>query len=160
MLIGNVGRDPETRYLNENGGGQGNVKVSQFSLATSERYRDRAGELRENTEWHNIVCWRTLAETAEKYVRKGSQLYVEGKIRTRSWTDQNGGKRYTTEIIADTFQFLGRKSDSAEGQQGSYQASGASYQAPRSSAPAYQQPSAAPGAAPAPADLPEDDLPF
>ena len=116
MLIGNVGRDPEVRYLEGNNG----AKVATFTLATTERYRDRNGEVRENTEWHNIVAWRNNADVAERFVRKGTQLYIEGRIRTRSWDDQTGNKRYTTEIIADTLQLLGKKSDNPASQNGSY----------------------------------------
>lgn len=113
MLIGNVGRDPEVRYLDGNAaaGGQG-AKVATFTLATTERYRDRNGELRENTEWHNIVAWRNSADVAEKFVHKGTQLYIEGRLRTRSWTDQSGTKKFTTEIIVDNLQLLGRRDDS------------------------------------------------
>ena len=96
MLIGNVGKDPEVRYLESNPQNPGNnAKVASFPLATSERYRDRNGEQRENTEWHNIVVWRGNADVVEKYVHKGTQLYIEGKLRTRQWTDQTGsGSRY------------------------------------------------------------------
>ncbi len=173
MLIGNVGRDPEVRYLENNPAPQstGNPKVAQFTLATSERYRDRNGETRENTDWHNIVAWRGLADLAEKYIRRGSQIYVEGHLRTRSWTDQTGVKKDRTEIIADAIQLLGRKSDNpantaaAPYQQGGYP-SQPSYQqapsaepagfAPRNTAPA--QPVAAPQAAPDYQGT--DDLPF
>ena len=88
ILIGNVGKDPEVRHL-ETG-----IAVATFTLATTERYRNKAGELQDQTEWHNIVCWRNLAELSEKYIKKGGQIFVEGKIRTRSWTDQTGAKRY------------------------------------------------------------------
>ena len=109
MLIGNVGQDPEVRYLESNPQNPGNnAKVASFRLATTERFRDRNGEPRENTEWHNIVVWRSQADVVEKFVRKGSQIYVEGKLRTRSWTDQTGAKRYTTEVVADNIQLLGR----------------------------------------------------
>ena len=119
MLIGNVGKDPEVRYLDGNNNpNSGNTKVATFTLATTERYRDRNGELRENTEWHNIVAWRNSADVAEKYIRKGTQLYIEGKLRTRSWTDQTGNKRYTTEITVDNLQLLGRKSDNPGAQDG------------------------------------------
>ena len=101
MLIGNVGKDPEVRYLEGNSpAGQGR-KVATFTLATSERFKDRSGETRENTEWHNIVVWGQQADVVERFVKKGTQLYVEGRIRTRSWTDQSGAKRYTTEINVD-----------------------------------------------------------
>jgi single-strand DNA-binding protein len=105
ILVGNVGKDPEIRYL------EGGTAVCSFPLATSESYRNRDGEKVTNTEWHNIVLWRGLAEIAERYVKKGTQLYIEGRIRTRSWDDKEGNKRYTTEIIADNMQMLGRKPD-------------------------------------------------
>ena len=113
MLIGNLGRDPEVRHLES-----GTVNAT-FTLATSERYRDRTtGETKEQTEWHNIVCWRQLAEFSENYLKKGTQIFVEGKLRSRSYTDQNGNMRYVTEIVADSIQLLGRKSDnSAQTQQ-------------------------------------------
>ena len=158
MLIGNVGRDPEVRYLD---GSNGQAKVATFTLATTERYRDRNGETRENTEWHNIVAWRNTADVVEKFVKKGTQVYVEGRIRTRSWYDQTGNKRYTTEIMADTLQLLGKRADNPTGVQGGYAApanQGYSQPAPQ---PSYQQP--APQAA-AQANLvsedPSDDLPF
>lgn len=171
MLIGNVGRDPEVRYLD---GSAGSAKVATFTLATTERYKDRNGETRENTEWHNIVAWRGNADVAEKYVKKGTQLYIEGRIRTRSWDDQSGNKRYTTEIIADTLQLLGKKSDNpasqspyqAPGTQPSYQAQPGGYQAPyqpqgyqQTAQPqAYSQPVQPQN--PVAVDEPEDDLPF
>jgi single-strand DNA-binding protein len=140
MLIGNVGRDPEVRYLD---GKDGNAKVATFTLATTERYRDRNGETRENTEWHNIVAWRSTADVVERFVRKGTQVYIEGRLRTRSWDDQTGNKRYTTEIIVDNLQLLGKKSDNPGGQQGGYPQQGQTYQQP---AQGYQQPGYAPAA--------------
>ncbi|MEG1616401.1 MAG: single-stranded DNA-binding protein [Bacteroidales bacterium] len=109
ILIGNVGKDPEVRYLDG-----GNV-VASFPLATTERgYKTQSGvQVPERTEWHNIVVWRGLAEVVEKYVRKGTPLYIEGKIRTRAWDDQNGVKRYTTEIYVDNMELLGRKPEGA-----------------------------------------------
>ena len=124
MLIGNVGNDPEIRYLDSNPQSpQGNAKVASFRLATTERYRDRNGETRENTEWHSIVAWRSNADLVEKFVHKGSQIYIEGKLRTRQWTDQTGNKRFTTEIQADNIQLLGKRPDAPQGQQG-YQGQG------------------------------------
>ena len=170
MLIGNVGNDPEVRYLESNPQNPAaNAKVASFRLATTERYRDRSGELRENTEWHSIVVWRNNADVVEKYVHKGSQLYIEGKLRTRQWTDQTGNKRYTTEVVADTLQLLGKRPDSqgeSGAQGGGYQGGYAQQQpvqpqpvqpqpqpqAPVSNVPAGFQPSA-------PAE-PSDDLPF
>ena len=137
MLICNVGRDPEIRYLDGNNPNQGATKVAQFTVATTERYRDRNGELRENTEWHNIVAWRNSADVAEKFIRKGTQVYIEGKLRTRSWTDQTGNKRYTTEVAVDNLQLLGKRNDNP-GAQGSQ--SDAPYQQPRPQQPTYQQP--------------------
>lgn len=110
ILIGNVGADPEVRYL------EGGVAMARFSLATTEVY-NRNGEQVRQTEWHNIVLWRNLAQIAEKYVKKGMTLYIEGRLRTRSWDDQNGNKRYTTEIYGDNMQMLSRKQDSPERQQ-------------------------------------------
>lgn len=105
ILVGNVGKDPEVRYV------ESNVAVANFPLATSERgYTSRSGvQIPERTEWHNIVLWRGLAEVAEKYVKKGTQLYIEGKLRTRSWTDSNNVIRYTTEIYADNMEILSRR---------------------------------------------------
>lgn len=113
ILVGNVGKDPEVRYV------ESNVCVANFPLATSERgYTSRSGaQIPERTEWHNIVLWRGLAEVAEKYVKKGTQLYIEGRLRTRSWTDSNNVVRYTTEIYADNMEILGRRGDSAQNQQ-------------------------------------------
>lgn len=110
QLIGNVGKEPEVRYLD------GGVAVAQFSLATTDRaYTLSNGtQVPERTEWHNIVLWRGLAEVAEKYVHKGDKLYIEGKIRTRSYDDQNGVKRYVTEIFADNMEMLTPRSNSAQ----------------------------------------------
>ena len=109
ILVGNVGKDPEVRYLEKD------VAVANFPLATSERaYSLQNGtQVPERTEWHNIVAWRGLADICEKYVKKGMQLYIEGKIQTRSW-EKDGIKRYSTEIYAETIQLLGKKPDSNE----------------------------------------------
>ena len=136
MLIGNVGKDPEIRYLEGNSPNGITPKVATFPLATSERYRDRNGEQHENTEWHNIVAWRGLADTMERFVKKGTQLYVEGRLRTRSWTDQNGAKRFTTEVVADTIQLLGKRTDNPGASQGQ---GGYGYQ-PQGQGQAYAQP--------------------
>jgi single-strand DNA-binding protein len=105
ILVGNVGKDPEVKHLDSE------TAVANFPLATSENYTNKSGEKVENTEWHNIVCWRRLATLAENYIRKGSQLYIEGRIRTRSFDGQDGTKKYITEIYADTIQLLGRKGE-------------------------------------------------
>ena len=174
MLIGNVGRDPEVRYLEGNNPGAQGRKVATFTLATSERFRDRSGETRENTEWHNIVAWGQPADVCERFVRKGTQLYIEGRLRTRKYTDRNGQEKYTTEINVDTLQLLGRRdSDGASDggyQQGGYQRQGgyqqsapAQPQQPAYQQPAYQQPAPAAPAAPAAPVMdegPTDDLPF
>ena len=173
ILVGNVGQDPEIRYTGEASNG---TKVATLRLATTERYKDRNGNLQEHTEWHSIVAWRNTADVVERFVRKGTQLYIEGRLRTRSWDDQTGNKRYTTEIIADTLQLLGRKSDNPASQSGGYQQNQGyqqqAYAAPAQPAgygqpaqPVYQQPQ--PYAQPMPAQPqniadngPEDDLPF
>ncbi len=108
ILVGNLGKDPEVRHL-ENG-----AAVANFSIATSESYKDKNGERQTQTEWHNIVLWRGLAEIAEKYLRKGNQVYIEGKLRTRSWDDKDGVTRYTTEVVGDQMTMLGSKSDNAQ----------------------------------------------
>ena len=103
ILLGNLGKDPEVRYL-DNG-----VAVANFSLATTEKYKNKLGERVSQTEWHNIVVWRGLAEVAEKYLKKGSNVYIEGKIKTRKWEDKDGITRYNTEILADNMTMLGSK---------------------------------------------------
>ncbi|HNY04974.1 MAG TPA: single-stranded DNA-binding protein [Candidatus Egerieousia sp.] len=112
ILLGNVGKDPEVRHL------ESGASVANFTLATSERFKDRSGAAQEKTEWHNVVCWRALADIVEKYVKKGTQVYIEGKIRTRNYTDQNNQTRYVTEIYADSLQLVGRKSDNPASQGG------------------------------------------
>lgn len=103
ILIGNLGKDPEVRHL-ENG-----ATVANFSIATSEVYTDKnTGQKVENTDWHDVVVWRGLAEVVEKYVRKGYKVYVEGKLKKRSWQDKEGNTRYTTEIVADELSILSR----------------------------------------------------
>lgn len=103
LLIGNVGKDPEIRHL------ESGASVATFTLATTERYKDRNGEAVETTEWHSIVAWSKLADLAEKYIVKGSQIYVEGRIRSRRYTAQSGEDRYVTEIVADGIQLLGKR---------------------------------------------------
>lgn len=109
ILVGNLGKDPEVRHL-ENG-----ASVANFSIATSETYKDKNGNRQEQTEWHNVVLWRGLAEIAEKYLKKGSQIYVEGKLRTRSWQDKDGNTRYTTEVVGDQMTMLGGRSSGGNG---------------------------------------------
>ncbi len=140
ILIGNVGADPDIKYLD------GGVAVARFSLATTESYKNKNGERVDQTEWRNIVLWRNLAEIAEKYVKKGMRLYIEGRIRNRSWEDQNGVKKYMTEIQGDSMQMLSPK------QEGGEYASSRNYEAP-ANASAPSQPMA-----PTPDE--SDDLPF
>lgn len=104
ILVGHLGKDPEIRYL------EGNVSVANFPLATTETYT-KDGKRVEQTEWHSIVLWRGLADIAVKYLTKGRLVYIEGKIRTRSYEDKEGVRRYTTEIVAESFNMLGRRSD-------------------------------------------------
>ena len=109
ILVGNLGQDPEVRYMPN-----GNA-VANLTLATSESWKDQSGQIQERTEWHRITMYRRLAEVAGEYLRKGSQVYVEGKLQTRKWQDQSGQDRYTTEIIADQMQMLGSRSGGQEG---------------------------------------------
>jgi single-strand DNA-binding protein len=105
ILIGNLGRDPEVRRL-ENG-----AVVARFSVATNESYKDKSGEWQTMTEWHEVVAWRNLGERAESQLKKGNQVYVEGKLSTRSWQDQDGNQRKTTEVVANSFRLLGARRD-------------------------------------------------
>ena len=145
ILVGNLGRDPEVRYTPDNNA------ITNISIATTDRYKDKnTGEQKEITEWHRVVFFNRLAEIAGEYLKKGSQVYIEGRLRTRKWTDQSGVEKYTTEIIADQMQMLGSRNSSGGGV-----AYDDSYGAP--SAPA------APARAPAakkPVDDLEDDIPF
>jgi single-strand DNA-binding protein len=137
ILVGNLGRDPEVRTL------ESGVKVARFSIATTESYNDRnTGQRVDQTEWHNIVLWRGLAEIAEKYLRKGNQVYLEGKLQTRSYQDKDGITKYSTEIVGQNMNMLGGRPASNEG---GYESSSQSTTPPAS-----------------PVDLPEetDDLPF
>lgn len=146
ILVGNLGKDPEVRHL-ENG-----ATVANFPLATSETYTDRNGERITQTEWHNIVLWRKTAEIAERYLRKGRQVYIEGKIRTRNWTDRDGNQRYTTEIVGDVLQLLGSREEGSSGP--SNMSAHPTQAATGHSEPSQQKP--------LPAQTPEekDDLPF
>ena len=161
ILVGNVGLDPEVRTL-ETG-----VKVARVRLATTERIFNRqTNETTEHTEWHTITLWRGLAEVVDKYVRKGSQLYIEGRLRSREW-ERDGQKHYATEVVADDMKLLGKRSDN--GAQEGYQPSASSYQ--QSAPQAYAQPAPQPyrQAQPTPQPAPQpvapmnddpDDLPF
>ncbi len=142
MIIGNVGKDPEIRNA-------GSSKVANFSVATTERYNDKQGQRQEKTDWHNIVIWGRLAEIVEQYVRKGTKLYLEGKITTRSWDNAEGQKQYRTELVCSQMTMLGGKQDSGFNQD----AGGSGFQAQASNAHDT--------AAPKYDDVPmDDDLPF
>jgi single-strand DNA-binding protein len=103
MLIGNLGKDPDIQYL------EGNIAVAKFPLATTETYKDRNGKLVSQTEWHTLVLWRGLAELAQKYLHKGSLVYIEGRLRTRSWEDKEGNKKFATEVVGDNLIMLDKR---------------------------------------------------
>ena len=147
ILVGNLGKDPEVRYLEDR------TPVASFSLATTETFKDREGQKQSRTEWHNIVLWRGLAQVAEKYLKKGNSVYIEGKIRSRSYQDKDNQTRYITEIVADNLEMLGgpRHEGSSDG---SYQETSAS-----SAASNYSN-AASKSSAPAGANDEPDDLPF
>ena len=150
ILIGNLGSDPEVRYTPDG------VPVANFSLATTESWNDRnTGERQERTEWHRLVLWRRQAEVAQQYLKKGSKIYIEGKLQTRSWDDQSGQKRYTTEIVVFDMQMLDSRGEGGGGSGGSggggrdagYNAGG------QNAGPAAQSDAPPPGGD-------DDDLPF
>jgi single-strand DNA-binding protein len=147
MLIGRVGQIEVKAFDGQNGP----RKCATFSFATTERYKDRNGEIVNNTEWHNIVSWNH-AELCEKYVEKGSQLYIEGKLRTRSWEDKQGNKRYTTEVLAEKIDLLGKPSSEQKPEQKPQQ------QAPAQQAQPQQRPHTTP--MPYPQETDDSDLPF
>ena len=136
ILVGHLGKDPEVRHLD------GGVTVASFPLATSESF-NKDGKKVEQTEWHNIVMWRGLADIASKYLQKGKLVYIEGKLRTRSFEDKEGHKKYTTEIVAENFTMLGRKSDFENGNSGEN-----NHPAKKEESVDFTQ------------DNPDDDLPF
>jgi len=147
ILVGNVGADPETRYMPN-----GNA-VTNITLATSETWKDKnTGEQQERTEWHRVTFYQRLAEIVAEYVRKGSKLYVEGRLQTRSW-EQDGIKRYATDIIANEMQMLDSRGSGGGG------SSGGNYQPSQAAAPA-SKPQSAPQPAPADMDSFDDDIPF
>ena len=153
ILVGNLGRDPETRYLPEGGA------VTNVSIATTDTWKDKtSGEKKEATEWHRVVFFNRLAEIAGEYLKKGSQVYVEGRLRTRKWQDKEGQEKYTTEIVCDTMQMLGGRQGMGEG---GGRGSDRGEASDRSGPPAESRP--APSAAKKPAgkfDDMEDDIPF
>lgn len=109
MLIGNLGKDPDMQYL------EGNIGVAKFPLATTETFKDRSGKLVSQTEWHTVVLWRGLAELAQKYLHKGSLVYIEGRLRTRSWEDKEGARKFATEVVGDNLIMLDKRTDGAGG---------------------------------------------
>ncbi|MFY0600915.1 MAG: single-stranded DNA-binding protein [Cyclobacteriaceae bacterium] len=151
ILVGRLGKEPEVRHL-ENG-----ASVANFSIATSETYKDRnSGERKEQTEWHNIVLWRGLADVAEKYLKKGDMVYIEGKLRTRSW-EKDGITRYTTEVVGDNMTMLGGN-PSGQGGNASYSPPQTTEAAP--SQPAESSTSGSSGFNATPQEQATDDLPF
>ena len=155
ILIGNVGADPELRYTASGAG------VTNFNIATNESWTDKSGERQENTEWHRIVVWGRLAEICNQYLRKGSKVYIEGRLQTRNWEGQDGQKRYTTEIVARDMQMLDSRDESMGGDPG--MASAASYGnpgQPGASAPPQSPPSQSSSSPEPPAYPSDDDLPF
>ncbi|MEO7446147.1 MAG: single-stranded DNA-binding protein [Ferruginibacter sp.] len=105
MLIGNLGKDPDIQFL------EGNIGVAKFSLATTESYKDRSGKHISQTEWHTVVLWRGLAELAQKYLHRGSLVYIEGRLKTRSWEDKEGNKKFATEIVGDNLIMLDKRNE-------------------------------------------------
>lgn len=105
MLIGNLGKDPDVQFL------EGNIAVAKFPLATTETFKDRSGKLVSQTEWHTVVLWRGLAELAQKYLHKGSLVYIEGRLRTRSWEDKEGNRKFATEVVGDNLIMLDKRTD-------------------------------------------------
>lgn len=162
ILVGNVGMDPEVRAI------ESGVKVARVRLATTERIFNRqTNESTERTEWHTVILWRGLADVVDRFVRKGSQLYIEGSLRTREWMDKENQKRYTTEIIASEMKLLGKRSDNPAGGQpagqGGYQPQGGAQGGYAAPAGGYAQPAPQPAAPAAPVVPPADDpddLPF
>ncbi|MFN2429840.1 MAG: single-stranded DNA-binding protein [Cryomorphaceae bacterium] len=146
ILVGNLGIDPEIRTL------ESGVKVARLRIATSESYTNKEGIKVENTEWHTVTMWRALADIAEKYLAKGKQVYVEGKLRTRSWKDAEGNDRYSTEVVADNMQMLGRAGDD-QNQGGSQQQAPKQQSSPQQSSSQQSSPVSQSASE-------EDDLPF
>lgn len=145
ILVGNLGKDPEVKYT------PSGTPVAKFSLATNERYKDKAGEWQDRTEWHNIVAWQRLAEIVGEYVKKGSKIYIEGRLQTSSWEDkQSGEKKYRTEIIASDLVLLGGRGEGGE----SHSSRGASASAGFDQRPQQSE------EAPHPAEITDEDIPF
>ena len=154
ILVGNLGNDPEVRYAN-NG-----AAIANLSIATSESWKDKnTGEQQEKTEWHRVVMFNRLGEIAGEYLRKGSKIYIEGKLQTRKWQDQSGQDRYSTEIVASEMQMLDSRGDNM-GQGGGYQSAPRQQSNQNQQSGGGQAPAPAPQSAPAPANDFDDDIPF
>jgi single-strand DNA-binding protein len=148
ILIGNLGKDPEIRYLTDG------TAVANFSIATSESWKDKGtGEKKTRTEWHNIVAWRRLAEIIGEYLTKGSKIYVEGKLQTRSWDKEDGSKGYKTEIVIHEMKMLGGGNSGSSGNQSGYSSQPGGSSAPPASAPMPGMGGSMPGGV-------DDDIPF
>lgn len=167
LLLGNLGADPDVRYT------EGGTAIATLSLATNRRYRNRDNELVSETEWHRVVLFGRTAELAKDYLRKGRSVFIEGRLRTRKWTDQNGQDRWTTEIVCDNMQFVGTGNDQSGGNGGNFAGGADGFEsaprprpaaAPRQSAPAAPaapaQPAASPAATSASIDQLDEDVPF
>jgi single-strand DNA-binding protein len=155
ILVGNLGRDPETRYT---GGGQA---VANFSVATSETYKDKNGEKQKRTEWHKIVVWGKLAEIAQQYLKKGSLIFIEGRIQSREWQDKVGQKRTSFEIVASNFRMLGSRADgAAAGGGGGSQTRSGGDDFETHAAPADDSYGGGGGHAPAAPEISDEDIPF
>jgi single-strand DNA-binding protein len=147
ILVGNLGKDPEVRHL------ESGAAVANFPIATSETYTDKNGQKITQTEWHNVVLWRRNAEIAEKYLSKGRQVYIEGKLRTRNWQDREGNTRYTTEVVGDLLQLLGSRPEEGNAPRQEQPSQAAAPAQANVQTSATNEPQLAPGTA-------DDDLPF
>ena len=156
ILVGRLGRDPETRYT---GAGQA---VANFSLATDESYKDRNGERQKRTEWHKIVLWGKQAEIAQQYLKKGSLIFVEGRIQTREWQDKEGQKRTSFEIVANNFRMLGGRAEGAVGASAGASASagGADFESPAGSGGGGEESIGAGGGGSPSPEISDEDIPF
>ena len=163
MLLGNLGADPEVRYTPDGG-----TAIATLSLATSRRYKNRDGQPVEETEWHRVILFGRSAELARDYLKKGRSVFIEGRLRTRKWTDKNGNDRWTTEIVSENMQFVGNgRDDRQQGGAAPYAPSSDGFESSPRPAPARQtaaqrapQPAASPAAASAPIDALDEDVPF
>lgn len=154
IIVGNLGKDPEVRHF------EGNSSVASFSVATSETYTDKNGERQKNTEWHNVVLWNGLAGVAEKYLKKGNLVYIEGKLTTRKWQDKDGNDRYTTEIVGRTMKMLGGRESGGGNYNSNMPAASDAPVKNQVKEPVVATPANTAAPAEKIADAPDDDLPF